>query len=115
MGGRTAEGYLKLSNTTLNRRNEGPPDKRDRFGSRASGARGFMRARAVAARVPRKKQATGVSTAAVVRDYIDTHPSIKDGMRMGISQRPRKAPAVLSGGLRPPFSHDARLPIQTEG
>ena len=25
-----------------------------------------------------------VSTAAVVRDYIDTHPSIKDGMRMGI-------------------------------
>jgi aspartokinase len=32
----------------------------------------------------RRKQATGVSTAAVVRDYIDTHPSIKDGMRMGI-------------------------------
>jgi aspartokinase len=32
--------------------------------------------------VPRKKPA--VSTAAVVRDYIDTHPSIKDGMRMGI-------------------------------
>ena len=25
-----------------------------------------------------------VSTAAVVREYIDTHPSIKDGMRMGI-------------------------------
>ena len=25
-----------------------------------------------------------ISTAAVVRDYIDTHPSIKDGMRMGI-------------------------------
>jgi aspartokinase len=32
--------------------------------------------------VPRKKPT--VSTAAVVRDYIDTHPSIKDGMRMGI-------------------------------
>ena len=25
-----------------------------------------------------------MSTAAIVRDYIDTHPSIKDGMRMGI-------------------------------
>lgn len=32
--------------------------------------------------MPRKKPT--VSTAAVVRDYIDTHPSIKDGMRMGI-------------------------------
>lgn len=32
--------------------------------------------------MPRKKPA--VSTAQVVRDYIDTHPSIKDGMRMGI-------------------------------
>ncbi len=32
----------------------------------------------------RRKPSTGVSTAAVVRDYIDTHPSIKDGMRMGI-------------------------------
>ena len=32
--------------------------------------------------MPRKKPV--VSTAAVVRDYIDTHPSIKDGMRMGI-------------------------------
>jgi hypothetical protein len=32
--------------------------------------------------MPRRKPT--VSTAAVVRDYIDTHPSIKDGMRMGI-------------------------------
>ena len=32
--------------------------------------------------MPRRKPV--VSTAAVVRDYIDTHPSIKDGMRMGI-------------------------------
>src|SRR3990170_2482545 len=32
--------------------------------------------------VPRKKPV--VSTATVVRDYIDMHPSIKDGMRMGI-------------------------------
>jgi len=32
--------------------------------------------------VPRRKPT--VSTAAIVRDYIDTHPSIKDGMRMGI-------------------------------
>jgi aspartokinase len=32
--------------------------------------------------VPRRKPV--VSTAAIVRDYIDTHPSIKDGMRMGI-------------------------------
>lgn len=36
----------------------------------------------VATDVPRRKPV--VSTAAVVRDYIDTHPSIKDGMRMGI-------------------------------
>ena len=32
--------------------------------------------------MPRKKPT--VSTASVVREYIDTHPSIKDGMRMGI-------------------------------
>jgi hypothetical protein len=32
--------------------------------------------------VPRRKPT--VSTASVVREYIDTHPSIKDGMRMGI-------------------------------
>ncbi|HUR70256.1 MAG TPA: hypothetical protein VM370_13510 [Candidatus Thermoplasmatota archaeon] len=32
--------------------------------------------------MPKKKPV--VSTAAVVRDYIDMHPSIKDGMRMGI-------------------------------
>ena len=32
--------------------------------------------------MPRRKPV--VSTAAIVRDYIDTHPSIKDGMRMGI-------------------------------
>ena len=32
--------------------------------------------------MPRRKPT--VSTAAIVRDYIDTHPSIKDGMRMGI-------------------------------
>src|SRR5205823_10449029 len=32
----------------------------------------------------RKNQATVVSTAAMDHDYIDTHPSIKDGMRMGI-------------------------------
>ena len=25
-----------------------------------------------------------ISTASVVREYIDTHPSIKDGMQMGI-------------------------------
>ena len=31
---------------------------------------------------PRRKPV--VSTAAVVREYIDTHPSIKDGMRMGV-------------------------------
>lgn len=33
--------------------------------------------------MPRRKS-PAVSTASVVRDYIDTHPSIKDGMRMGI-------------------------------
>ena len=31
-----------------------------------------------------RRQKPVVSTAAVVREYIDTHPSIKDGMRMGI-------------------------------
>jgi hypothetical protein len=33
--------------------------------------------------MPQRKKPT-LSTASVVRDYIDTHPSIKDGMRMGI-------------------------------
>ncbi len=33
--------------------------------------------------MPRRKPVV-TSTAAVVRDYIDTHPSIKDGMRMNI-------------------------------
>lgn len=32
--------------------------------------------------MPKKKPV--LSTASVVREYIDTHPSIKDGMRMGI-------------------------------
>jgi len=31
-----------------------------------------------------KRAPPAISTASVVRDYIDTHPSIKDGMRMGI-------------------------------
>src|SRR5919206_1689777 len=31
-----------------------------------------------------RRQKPTISTAAVVREYIDTHPSIKDGMRMGV-------------------------------
>jgi len=42
--------------------------------------------------MPRRKPV--VSTAAIVRDYIDTHPSIKDGMRMQITQRLRNQPAL---------------------
>lgn len=63
--------------------------------------------------MPRKKPT--VSTAAVVRDYIDTHPSIKDGMRMGITQAPRKARAVWSGVLRTPYGRMDPLPAHAGG
>ena len=54
----------------------------------------FKKGRPLVPVVPRKKPV--VSTAAVVRESIDTHPSTKDGMRMGLPQAPPKARAVCT-------------------